>query len=101
MPFLSLVHLKTCVCARCGAVLGAPGARSFVVDAGGTPINFSENDAPAEMLVEIACPNGHVTELAVPLEISAEESLLTPDDAPIGRDAILVGEATDSGAAFP
>lgn len=100
MPFLSLVHLKTRVCAQCGAALGEPGARSFVVDATGSPINFSETDSLAEMLVEIACSNGHLTELTVPLEIAAEESLLTPDDAPIGRDAMLAGGTTESGAAL-
>ena len=91
MPFLALVHLKTYVCTTCGAVLAQPGARSFVVDEGGAPINFSENDPPSEMLVEIACPTGHATKLAVPLETSAEEALLTPDDAPVGCDAKLVG----------
>lgn len=98
MPFLGLVHLKACVCAHCGAALAEAGARSFVVDPGGAPINFSQSDPPAQMAVEIACPNGHTTELNVPLEISAEETLITPDEAPIGCDATLISGATESGA---
>ncbi len=50
------------------------------------------------MRIEIACPQGHVTAFAVPLEISAEESMVTPEEAPIGCDAILAGGTAESGA---
>ncbi|MDP9110940.1 MAG: hypothetical protein M3M96_04850 [Candidatus Eremiobacteraeota bacterium] len=98
MPFLSLVHLKSSVCIHCGAELASAGARSFVVDAQGAPINFSETDPPAVMRIEIACPQGHVTDMAVPLEIGAEESLITPEEAPIACDAVLAGGTAESGA---
>ncbi len=90
MPFLALVHLLDLKCAQCNAPLAQAGARSFVVDANGDPINFSQEEPPEEMTVEILCPNGHDTTLYVPNEIAAEETLVTPADAPIARDAILV-----------
>jgi hypothetical protein len=59
------------------------------VDERGEALNFSTEEPPDEMTVEIACPNGHTAILYVPNEIGAEETLVTPDDAPIGRDAVL------------
>ena len=50
------------------------------------------------MLVELACKNGHVQELNVPIEIAAEETLSTPDDAPIAVDARLLSGTTEGGA---
>ncbi len=92
MPFLALVHLRDLRCAECHAHLADAGARSFIVGADGDPLNFSQEEPPEEMTVEITCPNGHVTTLYVPNEIAAEETLVTPADAPIGRDAVLVSD---------
>jgi hypothetical protein len=89
MPFLALVHLHELHCPTCNALLAAAGARSFIVGANGEPINFSTEEPPAEMTVDILCPNGHNVTLYVPNEIGAEETLSTPEDAPIGRDAVL------------
>lgn len=89
MPFLALVHLKALPCATCGELLAPAGARSFVVDEDGNPVDFPADRAPEEMVVDIHCAHGHETMLYVPNEIGAEEALLTPEDAPIGRDAIL------------
>lgn len=50
------------------------------------------------MRIEIACPQDHVTVFAVPLEIGAEEALITPEEAPIGCDATLTGGTAESGA---
>ena len=90
MPFLALVHLRERRCPQCHALLGAAGARSFVVDERGDPVNFSHDDPPEAMVVEFVCPNGHRTALNVPEDLSAEETLATPEDAPIGRDATIV-----------
>ncbi len=90
MPFLALVHLRDLRCEQCNEPLATAGARSFVVDASGDPINFSQEEPPEEMTVEILCPNGHETPLYIPNEIAAEETLVTPVDAPVARDAILV-----------
>ncbi|HEX8806594.1 MAG TPA: hypothetical protein VF741_06575 [Candidatus Aquilonibacter sp.] len=90
MPFLALVHLRERRCAQCDALLGAAGARSFVVDTRGDPLNFSEDEPPEEMRVELVCQNGHTTTLRVPEDLAAEETLVTPDGAPIGRDAMIV-----------
>jgi hypothetical protein len=90
MPFLALVHLRERRCAQCGELLAAAGARSFVVDEDDNPVNFSQDEPPEEMTVALVCANGHVTRLQVPQELSAEETLATPDDAPIGRDATIV-----------
>lgn len=87
--FLNLVHLRELKCGLCSAVLASAGARSFIVDAHGNPVAFPEEEPPAEMLVHLRCPSGHVTELNVPDEISAEEALQTPDEAPIAADAVL------------
>ncbi len=100
MIFLSLVHLRDLHCAACGALLASAGARSFVVDADDTPVGFSKDDQPAEMTVQIGCPNGHDTELLVPNEIGAEETLRTPDDAPLGADAVLLSGTTEAGKAL-
>lgn len=98
--FLSLVHLVALQCEECSAGLAEPGARSFIVDGEGDPVPFSPDDPPAEMVVQILCPNGHLTELSVPNEISAEESIITPDEAPIGADACLISGTTESGKAL-
>ena len=92
MPFLALVHLRELRCAECNALLAEAGARSFIVDAAGNPLNFSQEEPPEEMTVVIACPNGHDTTLYVPNEVAAEETLVTPADSPIARDAVLVSE---------
>jgi predicted component of type VI protein secretion system len=98
--FLALVHLREARCAQCGAVVAAPGSRSFVVGPDGTPVEFSRDDPPAEMTVEIDCPNGHGLVLYVPNEIAAEETLYTPQDAPLANDARLVETHSESGAAL-
>lgn len=97
MPFFALVHLQEARCAQCGALLAAPGARSFVVAPDGAPFFFDPGDLPAEMTVEMPCPNGHALTLLLPNEISAEESLMTPEDAPIAADAVLRSGSTESG----
>jgi hypothetical protein len=97
MPYLSIVHLRDLVCATCRAPLAVAGARSFIVDDAGEPIRFADDDAPAEMEVEIVCPNRHVTTLLVPNEIAAEETLRTPEASPLGSDAILRDGTTESG----
>jgi hypothetical protein len=89
MPFLALVHLRELHCPECSLLLAPAGARSFLVDETGEAVNFSSEGPPAEMTVEIECPNGHAVTLYVPNEIGAEETLSTPDEAPIGRDAVL------------
>ena len=99
MPFLSAVHLAELRCERCGAVLAVPGARSFIVGPEGEAIAFSSSDPPAELTLELTCPDGHVTELLVPNEVSAEETLLTPESAPIAADALLRSGTTESGQA--
>jgi hypothetical protein len=101
MPYLSLVHLRDLPCEHCKAPLAQAGARSFIVDQTGNPVNFSQDDPPAEMVVQLSCPNGHTTELNVPNEIAAEEALSTPDDAPIATDACIVSGMTDSGKELP
>lgn len=88
--FLSLVHLRELRCATCNALMATAGARSFVVDADGNPAPFSDDEPPEDLVVHLACPNGHVTQLDVPAEIGAEDSLHTPDDAPIATDAYLM-----------
>lgn len=71
-----------------------------MVDSDGNPFEFALEDPPAEMVVQIECPRGHVTELNVPNEISAEETMLTPEDAPVARDAIVVSGTTEGGKAL-
>lgn len=91
------MHLRDLHCAQCNALLATAGARSFIVDSNGDPMRFSQDDPPVELVVQLACPDGHVTELNVPNEISAEESIQTPDDAPIAEDAYAVSGTTESG----
>lgn len=100
MPFLSLVHLRDVACAQCGKMLAAAGARSFVVDEEGNPVHFAQDDPPAEMVVQLSCRNGHAMELNVPNEIAAEETLTTPEEAPIATDAVIVSGTTDKGRAL-
>lgn len=97
MPFLAIVHLQETRCDRCGAVLAAPGARSFVVDDEGLPVLFDVDDPAVAMTVEFPCPNGHAVTRLVPSEVSAEETLMTPERAPIAVDAILRSSVTESG----
>ncbi len=100
MIFLSLVHLKELRCAECSELLARAGARSFIVDAQGDPVTFTREDPPAEAVVRVACSSRHTNELNVPSEISAEESMTTPDDAPLGMDACLISGTTESGKAL-
>jgi hypothetical protein len=97
VPFLAIVHVQPATCTACGSSLAAPGARSFVVDAQGSPVWFDPSDPPGEMTVEVACANGHAVTLLVPNEISAEETLMIPDRAPIAADAVLQSGTTESG----
>jgi len=97
MPFLSLVHLRELRCPQCSVVVAEAGARSFIVNGDAEPIAFAEDDPPAEMVVQLTCENGHVQELNVPNEIAAEETMYTPEEAPIATDAILSGGSTESG----
>ena len=90
MPFLALVHLRECRCPQCNALLGLPGARSFVVDERGDPVSFSSEEPPEAMTVAFVCANGHRSTLSVPDDLGAEETLSTPEGAPIGRDAMIV-----------
>jgi hypothetical protein len=89
VPFLAVVHLRELVCPQCGAKIAEPGARSFVVDPKGEPVLFEEQRMPNEMALTIACPRGHLTKLLVPNEVSVEETIATPDAAPIAADAVL------------
>ena len=88
--FLNVVHLLEVRCALCTSVLASPGARSFIVDREGNPVHFDAEKPPEQLLVELTCPNGHVTQLSIPEETSVEEAMTTPDEAPIGADAVLV-----------
>lgn len=90
MPFLALVHLLERRCAQCGALLAVPGSRSFLVDERTEPVNFSEAEPPEALTAALVCPSGHQTVLRVPEDVSAEEALAVPDDAPIARDATIV-----------
>jgi hypothetical protein len=101
VPYLNLVHLRELQCEHCKAVLAPAGARSFIVDQSGNPVNFSQDDPPAEMVVQLSCPDGHTTELNVPNEIAAEEALTTPDEAPIAADACIASGMTESGKVLP
>jgi len=71
-------------------MLAVAGARSFVVDGAGEPVYFSESQALTGMRVALVCENGHTTRLSVPEDVAAEATLMTPEEAPIGRDAALV-----------
>lgn len=98
--FLSLVHLAELRCEQCTELLAEPGARSFIVNGQGDPVDFSADDPAAEMVAQLVCSNGHATEVNVPNEISAEEAMSTPDEAPMGVDACLISGTTESGAAL-
>lgn len=100
MPYLSLVHLKELECEQCRSVLAPAGGRSFIVDAEGNPVHFAAEDPPAEMVVQLLCRNGHAAELNVPNEIAAEETLTTPEDAPLATDALLVSGSTEGGTSL-
>jgi hypothetical protein len=89
VPFLAVVHLRELECPECGATIAQPGARSFVVDPQGGPLLFDEESAPSEMTLTIACPRGHHATLLVPNEVAVEETMTTPDAAPIAADAVL------------
>lgn len=86
--FLSVVHLRELRCSLCAALLAAPGSRSFIVDERGDPVKFPAENPPQEMTLELICENGHVTQIDIPADASAEESLMTPDEAPLATDAI-------------
>ena len=90
MPFLAVVHLRELRCKACDALLAEAGARSFIIDERDEPVWFAPDDVPEEMTLVITCPNGHPEQLFVPNEIGAEETLLTPPDAPLGTDAVFV-----------
>jgi hypothetical protein len=87
--YLALVHLRDLSCEACGAPLAVAGARSFIVDDDGEPVGFEADAVPEEMTAELRCPLGHATPMFVPNEIAAEETMQTPDDAPIGADAFI------------
>lgn len=87
--FLALVHLRELRCPECSELLAAPGARSIVVDARGDALHFDEAQEPEAMTALIRCSRGHNVELRVPDQLSAEEVLTTPEDAPVGRDATV------------
>ena len=88
--YLALVHLRDAGCSQCNAPLAAAGSRSFIVDDDGSPHGFPRDAVPDEMSVEIRCQNGHTNRFFVPNELGAEETLHTPEDAPVARDAELV-----------
>ncbi len=89
-PFLDVVHLRERRCAQCGETLAAPGSRSFIVDAAGDPLYFDEEHPPQAMRVALRCSKRHATALEVPGDASAEATMMTPDDAPIAVDALLL-----------
>jgi phage FluMu protein Com len=90
MPFLALVHLRDLRCAQCNELLAVAGARSFLIDERGEAINFTQEEPPEEMTAAILCSRKHENLLYVPNEIGAEETLYTPEEAPIARDAIML-----------
>jgi hypothetical protein len=90
MIYLALVHLRDARCSQCGLPLAVAGARSFVVDASGEPIGYDPEQQPESMTVEIVCETGHANTFFVPNELAAEEVLRTPEDAPLGRDAVPI-----------
>jgi len=90
--YLALVHLRDLNCEACGAPLAVAGARSFIVSGDDEPVGFEQDAVPEEMTVELHCPAGHATQMFVPNEIGAEETMQTPEEAPIGADAFIVPE---------
>ena len=97
MPFLAVAHLRDARCPECDFSLAVPGARSFIVGPEGYPVYFDPDDPPAELTVELVCPNGHALTLLLPNEVSAEETSAIPRRAPIGPDALLRAGTTESG----
>lgn len=97
MPFLAIAHLREARCPECDALLAQPGARSFIVGPDGFPVFFDPGDPPAELTVEIGCPNGHALTLLLPNDVAAEETGTIPDRAPIGPDARLRTGTSESG----
>jgi hypothetical protein len=97
VPFIAIVNLRELRCPECGVLVSEPGARSFVVDAEGQPVWFAEDDAPAELAVDLRCVNGHDVRLFLPNEVSAEEVAMVPKGAPLGPDAELISGKTESG----
>lgn len=93
MPFLDVVHVRERRCAHCDVVIAPAGSRSFIVDADGLPVPFSEDAPPEGMTVRLECSNGHETRLDVPGDVSAEAAMMTPDDAPIAADAMYLSGA--------
>lgn len=89
-PFLDLVHVRERRCAQCPQKLAEPGSRSFIVDPSGDPVDFDVDQPPDAMQVRLRCANGHENVLAVPADLSAEATMMTPDDAPIAVDAELL-----------
>ncbi|HEY1653981.1 MAG TPA: hypothetical protein VGF86_02575 [Candidatus Tumulicola sp.] len=100
MPFLAATHLRAARCPDCGDLLADAGARSFVVHDDGRPVFFDPGDPAAEMIVRLACREGHAVELLIPNELSAEEVAAVPEQAPLGVDAVLLAGKTESGAAL-
>jgi len=92
VPFLDLVHVRERRCAQCHQVLAQAGSRSFIVDTNGLPVDFDPEKPPEQVRVELTCSAGHVTMLSVPEDVSAEATMMTPDDAPIALDAVLLLE---------
>lgn len=90
MPFLDLVHVRERRCERCASVYAQAGSRSFIVDTSGFPVDFDVQNPPANLRVALKCENGHLAILSVPEDASAEATMMTPDDAPIAADALLV-----------
>lgn len=90
MGFLAVLHVRPLACPKCGARITAPGARSIVVDSEGAPVFFTPEAVPENMTVEIPCANGHVVALRVPDDLSAEETLMIPDDAPVAENATII-----------
>jgi hypothetical protein len=90
MQFLALVHLRELSCAQCGAPLAVPGSRSVIVDENGDPLFFPDAGVPEEISAELHCANGHATRLHVPGDMSAEETMHTPEEAPLAGDATVV-----------
>lgn len=98
--FLSLVHLRELRCRQCSVQLATSGARSFIVDASGDPVYFSAEDPPAQLVVQLTCANEHANALRLPDDLSAEEAMNTPEEAPISTDACLISGTTESGKAL-
>jgi hypothetical protein len=97
VPFIALVHLRDVLCPECGLLVAEAGARSFVVDAADAPVWFADDDAPAELAVDMRCDDGHPVRLLLPNEVGAEEAAAIPENAPFGPDAVVASGTTESG----